>query len=56
MTEQQLRAVLAGYLGLLQRHPTAEDMMAEVLTEDFKTGFEHGVRWRGIEGLREFLS
>ena len=56
MTEQELRAVLAGYLGVLQRHPTAENMMAEVLTEDFETGFEHGVRWRGIEGLREFLS
>ncbi len=24
--------------------------------ETFETGFEHGVRWRGIEGLREFLS
>jgi hypothetical protein len=56
MTEQELRAVLAEYLGLLQRHPTAENMMARVLTDDFETGFEHGVRWRGIEGLREFLS
>jgi SnoaL-like domain len=56
MTEQELRAVLAGYLGVLQRHATAENMMAEVLTDDFETGFEHGVRWRGIEGLREFLS
>ena len=56
MTEQELRAVLAGYLGVLKRHPTAESMMAEVLTDDFETGFEHGVRWRGIEGLREFLS
>jgi SnoaL-like domain len=56
MREQQLRAVLTDYLGLLQRHPTAEEMMAAVLTEDFETGFEDGVRWKGIEGLREFLA
>jgi SnoaL-like domain len=56
MSEQQLRAVLAEYLGLLQRHPTAEEMMAEVLTEDFETGFEDGARWKAIDGLREFLS
>jgi hypothetical protein len=56
MTEQELRALLAEYLGLLQRHRTAEEMMAELLTDDFETGFEHGIRWKGIEGLREFLS
>jgi hypothetical protein len=56
MTEHELRDVLAEYLGLLQRHPTAEDMMTAVLTEDFETGFEDGVRWKGLEGLREFLS
>jgi hypothetical protein len=56
MTEADLRDVLTEYLALLQRHPSAEEFMGAVLTADFETGFEHGVRWRGIEGLREFLS
>ena len=30
--------------------------MATVLTDDFETGFAHGHRWRGIDGLRDFLS
>jgi hypothetical protein len=56
MTEQELRGLLAEYLGLLQRHPSAEEMMAAVLTEDFETGFVGGKLWRGIDGLRDFLS
>jgi SnoaL-like domain len=56
MTERQLRHLLAEYLTLLQRHPSAEEMMTAVVTEDFETGFVDGVRWKGIEGLREFLS
>jgi SnoaL-like domain len=56
VTEQELRDLLAEYLGLLQRHPSAEEMMAAVLTEDFETGFVDGVRWTGLEGLRDFLS
>jgi hypothetical protein len=56
MTEQELRGLLAEYLGLLQRHPAAEEMMAAVLTEDFETGFVDGKLWKGIDGLRDFLS
>jgi SnoaL-like domain len=56
MTEQELRGVLAEYLGLLQRHPSAEEMMSVVLTEDFETGFVGGKLWKGIDGLRDFLS
>jgi SnoaL-like domain len=56
MTEQELRHVLAEYLGLLQRHPSADEMMAAVLTEDFETGFVGGKLWKGIDGLRDFLS
>ena len=56
MTEQELRAVLAEYLTLLQRHKTAEGMMAAILTEDFKTGFESGFTSKGLDGLRDFLS
>jgi SnoaL-like domain len=56
MTEQELRTVLAQYFALLQRHAAAEEMMAAVLTDDFETGFENGVSWTGMDGLREFLS
>ena len=56
MNEQELRDLLAEYLGLLQRHPSAEEIMAAVLTEDFETGFVGGKLWKGIDGLRDFLS
>jgi SnoaL-like domain len=56
MTEPELRDLLAEYLGLLQRHPNAEEFMAAILTEDFETGFEGGFTWKGIDGLRDFLS
>jgi SnoaL-like domain len=56
MTEQELREVLAKYFALLQSHAAPEEMMAVVLTDDFETGFEDGVSWTGIEGLRDFLS
>jgi SnoaL-like domain len=56
MTEQELRTVLTEHLTLLQRHPAAEEMMAAVLTDDFETGFEDGFMWKGIDGLRDFLS
>jgi hypothetical protein len=56
LTEHQLREVLAEYLTLLQRHPSAEEMMEAILTDDFETGFEGGFTWRGIDGLRDFLS
>jgi hypothetical protein len=56
MTEQELRGLLAEYLQLLQRHPSAEEMMAAVLTDDFETGFEGGFLWKGLDGLRDFLS
>jgi hypothetical protein len=56
LNEEALRALLAEYLTLLQRHPAAEEMMDAVLTPDFETGFEDGVRWTGIAGLRDFLA
>jgi hypothetical protein len=43
ITEPELRGLLAEYLGLLQRHPSAEEFMGAVLTDDFETGFEGGV-------------
>jgi hypothetical protein len=56
LADDRLVAVLQGYLGILQRHPSAEAMMKEILTEDFETGFVGGQVWRGIDGLRDFLS
>ena len=39
LSDRELTQVLSGYLKLLQMHPSAEEMMREVLTEDFETGF-----------------
>ena len=55
-TRERVLAVLADYLGALQRHPSAEEMMPRIVTEDFETGFVDGFRWRGLQGLREFLA
>jgi hypothetical protein len=56
LSESGLREVLAEYLTILQRHPSAEEMMAAILTEDFETGFVGGHLWKGLDGLRDFLS
>jgi hypothetical protein len=55
-SEQQIRETLTEYLGLLQRHVSAEEMMSEILTDDFETGFVGGHMWKGLDGLRDFLS
>jgi hypothetical protein len=47
---------LQRYLTILQGHPSAREMMEETLTEDFETGFIGGQVWRGLDGLRDFLS
>src|SRR5215207_3754223 len=56
LADDQLVAILQQYLTILQRHPSAEAMMKEILTEDFETGFLGGQVWSGMEGLRDFLS
>jgi hypothetical protein len=56
LADDRLVAVLQEYLSILQRHPSAEAMMKEILTEDFETGFVGAQVWRGIDGLRDFLS
>ena len=56
LTDDQLVAILQQYLTILQRHPSAEAMMKEIVTEDFETGFLGGQVWTGMEGLRDFLS
>jgi len=56
LTDDKLVAVLQNYLRVLQGHPGAEEMMDDVLTTDFETGFVGGHLWKGLEGLRDFLS
>jgi hypothetical protein len=55
LTDEQLVDVLQRYLTTLQGHPSAEEMMSEILTEDFETGFVGGQVWKGLDGLRDFL-
>jgi hypothetical protein len=56
LTDDQLVGVLRRYLTILQGHPSAEEMMNQILTEDFETGFIGEQVWTGIDGLRDFLS
>jgi len=56
LTDERLVGVLQRYLTMLQGHPSAETMMAETLTDDFQTGFIDGQVWKGLDGLRDFLS
>jgi hypothetical protein len=56
LTDDQLVELLQRYLTILQGHPSAETMMGEILTDDFETGFVGGQVWRGLDGLRDFLS
>jgi hypothetical protein len=56
LNEAGVREALDAYLSMLQTHPTADEMIGVVLTEDFETGFAGGHLWRGREGLADFLS
>jgi SnoaL-like domain len=56
LKDQELVDVLTEYLRILQEHPSAEEMMSKILTDDFETGFIGGYLWQGIDGLRNFLS
>jgi hypothetical protein len=56
LNEAGVREALDAYLSMLQTHPTADEMIGVVLTEDFKTGFAGGHLWQGREGLTDFLS
>jgi hypothetical protein len=56
LTNGRVLAILGGYFALLQRHFGAEDMMEAVLTDDFQTGFQGGMVWKGLDGPRGFLS
>jgi hypothetical protein len=54
--EPSVVTAIEDYFQLLQAHASAEEMLTEVVTEDFRTGFVGGHMWDGPEGLAEFLS
>jgi hypothetical protein len=56
LSDRQLIEELQEYLRVLQGHPSAEEMMATIVTPDFETGFIGGQIWTGLDGLRDFLS
>jgi SnoaL-like domain len=56
LTDDRLVELLQRYLTILQDHPSAEEMMERILSDDFETGFIGGHVWRGLDGLRDFLS
>jgi hypothetical protein len=40
----------------LQGHASAEQMRADIVTDDFETGFVGGHMWTGRDGLRDFIA
>jgi hypothetical protein len=44
------------YFELLQAHVSPEEMLKQVVTADFETGFVGGHMWRGAQGLAAFLA
>jgi hypothetical protein len=55
-SDDEILPVLDAYLDALQGHVGADDMMPRLVTEDFETGFADGFRWRGHDGLVDFLA
>jgi hypothetical protein len=53
--EPLVLTAIEDYFRLLQAHVPAEEMLAQVVTEDFETGFVGGFLWRGPDGLADFL-
>jgi hypothetical protein len=47
---------IEAYFTSLQSHASAEQMRADVLTDDFETGFVDGLMWTGLDGLRDFIA
>ncbi len=55
ITTEDIRACIRRYFSVLQSDPTAEEMRAEGVTDDFRTGFVGGHQWDGPTGLADFL-
>jgi hypothetical protein len=55
-TDGEIREALRRYFQVLQSDPTAEEMRAEAVTDDFRTGMPSGgYQWDGPRGLEDFL-
>src|SRR3712207_5947737 len=54
--EPLVLTAIEDYFRLLQAHVSADEMIAQVVTEDFETGFVGGFMWRGRDGLADFLA
>ena len=53
VSDDEIREAIRRYFRLLQRDPTADDMRAEAVTDDFPTGMPSGgYQWDGPEGWR----
>src|SRR5512132_1329410 len=55
-SDSEVHAALQAYFAVLQSHPTVEEMRRAVVADDFETGFACGHKWRGLDGLRDFLA
>ena len=53
--EPVVLTAIEDYFRLLQAHVPAEEMIAQIVTDDFETGFVGGFMWRGPDGLADFL-
>jgi hypothetical protein len=56
VSDDEVREAIRRYFRLLQSDPTAGDMRAEAVTDDFRTGMPSGgYQWDGPRGLEDFL-
>lgn len=56
VTDDEIRAAIRLYFQVLQSDPTADQMRAEAVTDDFRTGMPGGgYQWDGARGLEAFL-
>jgi hypothetical protein len=56
ISDDEIRAAIRRYFQVLQSDPTAEEMRAEAVTDDFRTGMpDGGLQWDGPRGLEAFL-
>ena len=56
VSDDEIREAIRRYFRLLQSDPTADDMRAEAVTDDFRTGMPSGgYQWDGPRGLEDFV-
>ena len=56
VSDDEIRDAIRRYFRVLQSDPTADEMRAEAVTDDFRTGMPSGgYQWDGPRGLEDFL-